>query len=105
VFPDRFHQEILTNPTRVRGCLSYVLNNWRKHREDVSAVARAWKVDPFSTAVLFDGWKEHDDQALFWRWRDTYDPLVVYRPRTWMLAEGWRRRGAISYSEVPGPMR
>ena len=23
----------------------------------------------------------------------TYDPLVVYQPRTWLLREGWRRGG------------
>jgi len=33
--------------------------------------------------------------------RATYDPLIVYRPRTWLLAEGWKRAGAVSYREVP----
>jgi hypothetical protein len=32
-------------------------NNWRKHREDR---VQGWNVDPFSTGVLFDGWREHD---------------------------------------------
>jgi REP element-mobilizing transposase RayT len=29
VFPDRFHQEIITTPTQARNTLAYVLNNWR----------------------------------------------------------------------------
>jgi len=75
-----------------------VLNNWRKHREDR---ARTWNVDPFSTGVLFV-WKERAHDPLLWKWRDTYDPLAVYMPRTWLLREGWRRGGpAISWSEVP----
>jgi REP element-mobilizing transposase RayT len=101
VFPDRFHQEILTTPRQARHALSYVLNNWRKHREDQAQRAREWSVDPFSTGVLFPHWKERLDEPLQWRWRDTYDPLVVYRPATWLLREGWMKAGSISYRLVP----
>ena len=66
-----------------------------------ATVARTWNVDPFSTGVLFEGWRQHADQPLMWRWRDTYDPMFVYRPKTWMLREGWRRHGLISFHEVP----
>ena len=105
VFPDRYHQEVITSPTQARNALSYVLNNWRKHAEDGLDVARGWNVDPFSTGVLFPGWKELGDSPFLWRWRETYDPLVVYRPRTWLLREGWMRsrRGPISFTEVPSP--
>jgi REP element-mobilizing transposase RayT len=105
VFPDRYHAEILTTPRQARHALSYVLNNWRKHREDRGARASEWKVDPFSTGVLFPDWKERLDEPLQWRWRDTYDPLVVYRPRTWLLREGWRKAGTISYFAVPSRPR
>jgi REP element-mobilizing transposase RayT len=102
VFPDRFHQEIITSPRQARHTLSYVLNNWRKHEEDRALYARGWNVDPFSTGVLFEGWTERADEPLLWRWRDTYDPLVVHRPRTWLLREGWKRGGgAISFRAVP----
>ncbi|MCW5802818.1 MAG: transposase [Deltaproteobacteria bacterium] len=104
VFPDRFHQEIITTPRQARNALAYVLNNWRKHREDRSSDPR-WNVDPYSTGVLFDGWKPHAERALMWRWRDTYDPLVVYRPHTWLLREGWRRHGLLAFDEVPGATR
>ena len=93
---------IITSPTQARHTLSYVLNNWRKHEEDRAPHANSWNVDPFSTGVLFWGWKEHAHEPLLWKWRDTYDPLVVYRPRTWLLREGWMRGGgAISFHEVP----
>jgi REP element-mobilizing transposase RayT len=101
VFPDRFHQEIITSPRQARNALSYVLNNWRKHREDRTKDTQHWNVDPFSTGVLFGGWRERADDPLMWRWRDTYDPLFVYRPRTWLLCKGWLRHGLISYAEVP----
>jgi REP-associated tyrosine transposase len=99
VFPDRFHQEIIRSPTQARHALSYVLNNWRKHREDRQ---RSWNVDPFSTGVLFGGWRQRDDEVLLWRWRDTYDPLVVYLPTTWLLRAGWRKGGPrVDWHEVP----
>jgi REP element-mobilizing transposase RayT len=98
VFPDRFHQEIITTPQQARRALSYVMNNWRKHREDRD---RSWNVDPFSTGALFPGWKEHDGAPWMWRWRESYDPLFVYRPRTWLLRAGWQRAGTISFRAVP----
>src|SRR5204862_5826520 len=53
VFPDRFHEEIIRTPRQARHALSYVLNNWRKHREDRAQASRGWNVDPFSTGALF----------------------------------------------------
>ena len=101
VFTDRFHQEIITSPRQARHALSYVLNNWRKHREDRSRAAKTWNVDPFSTGLLFAGWKEREGAAVMWRWRDTYDPLVVYLPQTWLLRVGWRKHERIGFHEVP----
>ena len=66
----------------------------------------SWKVDWFSSAIMFSGWAEYGDAAFFWRWPDTYDPLIVYQPRTWLLREGWRRGGPpISCHEVPSAKR
>src|SRR4029078_10602191 len=45
VFPDRYHAEIITTPTQARHALNYVINNWRKHREDRDGAARSWKID------------------------------------------------------------
>ena len=102
VFPDRFHQEILTSPRQTRNALSYVLNNWRKHHEDRARIAQSWKVDPYSSGALFT-WKERDHDPFLWKWPETYEPMFVYLPTTWLLGVGWRRakRGPISYREVP----
>jgi len=106
VFPDRYHAEIITSPTQARHTLSYVMNNWRKHQEDRAEPMHTWKIDWFSTAVQFPGWAEYGDEPFFRRGPDTYDPLVVYQPRTWLLREGYKRGGPpISYREVPSAPR
>jgi REP element-mobilizing transposase RayT len=105
VFPDRFHQEIITTRKQARHTLSYVLNNWRKHREDRGELARTWNVDPFSTGAVFGGWKALEGQPLMWSLRETYKPLVVYLPKTWLLYEGWRMYGLIEFDEIPGERR
>jgi REP element-mobilizing transposase RayT len=106
VFPDRYHAEVITTPTQARHTLSYVLNNWRKHAEDRGGRAARWRVDPFSSAVMFPDWAERLDKPTLWRGPPTYEPLLVFRPRTWLLAEGWKRGGgAISHGEVPSARR
>jgi len=101
VFPDRFHQEIITCPQQARRTLAYVLNNWRKHREDQADFAAGWNVDPYSTGVYFDGWKECEGAEVLWKWRETYQPLIVYLPKTWLLRVGWRAYGLVPFGEVP----
>jgi REP element-mobilizing transposase RayT len=101
VFADRYHLEVITSPKRARCALSYVLNNWRKHREDQRGLARTWLVDPFSSGISFPDWQELDDRALMWPIRATYDPLVVYRPRSWLLRDGWKLHGPISARDIP----
>ena len=106
VFPDRYHAEIITSPRQARHALNYVLGNWRKHKEDRAPKLADWKIDWFSSAVMFPGWAEYDDEAFLWRGPDTYDPLVVYQPRTWLLRAGWKKGGPpISYREVPSAGR
>ena len=106
VFPDRYHAEIITTPRQARHALNYVVNNWRKHKEDRVGAASSWKIDWFSTAVMFPGWEEYGDQPFLWRGPPTYDPLVVYQPRTWLLREGYLRGGPpISVREVPSAPR
>jgi REP element-mobilizing transposase RayT len=101
VFPDRYHAEVITSPRQARHALSYVMNNWRKHEEDQRVPMSTWTIDWFSSAVTFTGWAEYGDAALLWRGPETYDPLIVYQPRTWLLKEGWKKAGTISCREVP----
>ena len=104
VFPDRYHAEVIRSPRQARNALAYVLNNWRKHREDLRPFARTWTLDPYSTAVTFGGWKGRGPIL----WLDALPPpnyvgLVAWLPRTWLLTTGWRKHGLLSMDEVPGP--
>ena len=101
VFADRYHVEVITSPTRARRALLYVLGNWRKHGEDQRGDGRTWLVDPFSTGILFPDWQEREGKYLMWPMRETYDPMVVRRPASWLLREGWKLCGPISARAVP----
>jgi REP element-mobilizing transposase RayT len=102
VFTDRFHMRILKTPREVRNAIAYVLNNWRHHDEDRANHAKAWKVDPFSNAWQFNGWKQREGEWLPYRTPRTYLSLVTWFPKSWLLREGWRKHGLISIHEIPG---
>ena len=99
VFRDRYHAAQIKTPRQARNAFAYILNNWRKHREDSS---HAWKLDPFSSAIAFDGWKGHAHIAGF-RPPRGYQALPVKYATLWLLEEGWRRYGLIDPRERPGP--
>jgi REP element-mobilizing transposase RayT len=105
VFADRYHARALSTPRAVRHALCYVMNNWRRHREDESPRTRAWKVDPFSNGFEFFGWKERAHLPTIYQPSKAYleMALVTWLPKTWLLREGWKRHGLISIREVPGP--
>ena len=65
-----------------------------------------WRVDWFSSAAMFPDWAEYgDDEWCLWRRPPTYEPLLVFRPTTWLLQKGWRKAGTISCREVPSARR
>jgi REP element-mobilizing transposase RayT len=101
VFPDRYHAEIITSPRQARHALRYVMSNWRKHHEDLVSPMSSWTIDWFSSAATFPGWAEYGEEPFLWRGPETYDPLIVYQPRTWLLKEGWRKAGEISCRAIP----
>ena len=94
VFSDRYHDRILRTPREVRNALNYVLNNARRH-----ALALKWAIDLFASGCWFDGWRA--------RRAPVEAPVGVERPtaeaRTWLLHKGWRKRGLLSQTDVPGP--
>jgi putative transposase len=101
VFADRYFAEIIRTPTQARHALNYVMNNWRKHREDQQGLAKTWLIDPFSSGIAFPGWKELEDKVWMWPIRETYEPLIVRRPESWLLKEGWKLCGPISARDTP----
>ncbi|MGE0548437.1 MAG: hypothetical protein AB7O24_22205, partial [Kofleriaceae bacterium] len=84
------HSKIIKTPSQARRTLAYVLNNWRKHKQDELWGAQTWAFDPFSTGIHFPHWSERVDRTFVWDDGEPYDPLVVYSPRTWLLSEGWK---------------
>lgn len=95
VLDGRFHSVLLRTPSQVRNALRYVLLNGRKHAKRVE---RELRLDPASSGRWFDGWKGSTAGAV--------DPIggvrEVARAHGWLLRLGWRRRGLIDWSEVPG---
>ncbi len=91
VFAERYHDRVLRTPKEVRSCLVYVLNNARRH-----GLRLAQGLDFFASGCWFDGWREEV------RTRGMPVACPVASGRTWLLCVGWRRRGLIRLSEVPG---
>jgi len=87
VWQGRYHARELSTPRAVRHALVYVLMNIRKHR------AGEIGLDPCSSAVFFDGWREPVGAAS--------TPAPVVRPCTWLAAVGWRRYGLVGLDERP----
>ena len=81
------------------------MSNWRKHQEDRTQPMAASTIDWFSSAAMLPEWEEYGDEGFLWRGPPTYEPLLVYRPRTWLLRDGWKKSGSISYREVPSAKR
>lgn len=102
VFIERYHARLVTSPTQAHRALNYVLNNWRKHGQDRRYECADWEYDYFSSAPSFEGWLEHGNEPCFRPWPRGYEPLTVFRPRTWLLRTGWRKAGTISLASVPG---
>lgn len=101
VFVDRYHAEVVST-RHARHELAYVLNNWRRHREDRAPFAREWTLDPYSTANRFEGWAEAGAVAA-WRPPDGEEPIPVAAPQSWLLREGWKKHPPIGAFEVPRP--
>jgi REP element-mobilizing transposase RayT len=105
VFTDRYHAQPLETPQQVRNCVAYVLNNWRRHGEQRTAIARGWKLDPFSSAVSFWAWKELvGSEGTFYDLPRDHRALWVWLPKTWLLRESVATR-TISMYDVPGRKR
>ncbi len=101
VFADRYHLVVIRSPTQARNVLGYIINNWRKHGEDRRGPDSAALIDRFSSGISFPDWSERGDDPWMWRIPDDHDPLIVFRPRSWLLREGWKRAGTISARDVP----
>jgi REP element-mobilizing transposase RayT len=100
VFAYRYGAKQLKTKSYARNALSYVLNNWRRHREDFfDGAARKALLDEYSSAVSFDGWT-----VRFGAPPPNYEPLPVSPPKTSLLRFDWSEFGRIDPHERPGPL-
>jgi len=108
VFTDRYHERIITNPTQCRHAISYVLLNSRRHAAEEGASYPRNRVDPFSSALWFNGWTvEHPKQWANAPPTDTDGEAPVAKPRGWLLRSGWQLGGGkgrrrLSPNFIPG---
>jgi REP element-mobilizing transposase RayT len=98
VFADRYHAHALATPAEVRNALAYVLLNHRSHRARAGERPLHASPDPFSSAGAFDGWASGSAPLS----EPHRAPRAMASPATWLLRTGWRRRGLLSWDELPG---
>ena len=100
VFAYRYHATQIRTPFHARHALAYILNNWRRHREDSSnGRQRTARLDPYSSAATFDGWK----RGFCFTIPSGYSPLPVSPPKTALLSSRWQAHGRVDPYERPGP--
>ena len=96
VFADRYHARSLRTPTEVRRAIVYVLGNARKHLVAIGQRPGPGWVDPYSSAVWFQGWASPPDTG------PRPDRAPVTLPETWLLQAGYLRAGGrIRIDEAP----
>jgi len=111
VLADRYHVRVLRGPREVRNALRYVLLNARRHAAQAGrGLSRVVRPDPASSGRWFDGWRLGDGAggrraaSTFGLALEAPGSGAVALPRSWLLREGWLRRGGgrIDPSDVPG---
>jgi REP element-mobilizing transposase RayT len=102
VFPDRYFAESIDTVRQVSHTLNYILNNWRKHRQNGGYSLFDGRIDPYSSGVWFAGWKERTQAVAM---PEGYEPPRVSDAQTWFLTQGYKLGPPISVYDVPGPRR
>jgi REP element-mobilizing transposase RayT len=110
VLADRFHSRVLKTPLEVKRVLSYVLGNAQRHAVRQGRRFLTGWVDPYSSAVWFDGWRgAHGVPMAYVAFADPRaaplgprDPRAgpharceVAEARSYVLRRGWRRHGLL----------
>ena len=118
VFADRFHSRVLKTPLEVKRVLSYVLGNAQRHAVRQGRQFVAGWLDPYSSAVWFDGWRGTGGVPL--AYAAFVDPRAaplgprdpragpharceVARARSFVLRRGWRRHGLLDIRAIEPP--
>jgi REP element-mobilizing transposase RayT len=102
VFAFRYCAKQIKDAMYARNAISYVLNNWRRHQQDVEEGETTTLFDAFSSAASFGGWSR--GMGMRSRAPDTLEPLPVSRPRTKLLRFDWEWFGLIDPYEKAVPL-
>jgi len=103
VLADRYHVRVLKTPGEVRNALCYVLLNARRHAAKAGRrLSRAFAIDPASSGRWFDGWRRGNSLTLTALAHSPPATRPVSPAHSWLLTEGWRRRGLLDPNEIPG---
>ncbi len=100
VISGRYHVQLLTSPQQVRNALQYVLLNIRKHFKQRRGIAPPVRIDQASSGIQFDGWRPSPETLRIKA--ATQEEVGVAKAMSWLLTTGWRTRGLIGLSAVPG---
>src|SRR5262245_11117310 len=103
VFADRYHSRVLKTPTEVRNTLRYVLQNGHKHAFERGELPPRGAVDACSSARYFDGYAARNAKLVLESW--SRDPPPISPATCWLLTKGWRRRGLLHTTDLPGHPR
>jgi REP-associated tyrosine transposase len=100
LFADRYHARALKTPTEVRHALRYVLQNAHKHALERGEFLPSGAIDLCSSARYFDGYADRDRNLVLEGW--SRDPPPISSATCWLLTTGWRRRGLLRTTDLPG---
>ena len=100
LFADRYHARALKTPTEVRHALRYVLQNAHKHALEQGELLPPGAIDFCSSAPYFDGYADRDRDLVLQAW--SRDPPPISPASCWLLMTGWRRRGLLHTTDLPG---
>ena len=73
-------------------------NAWKHYRALVRG-RPGLHADPYSSGPYFSGWKRECRVPR----AERAGPKLIARPRTWLLAKGWKRLGLIGLGEIARP--
>ena len=95
LFAVRYHARALRTPREVRNAVVYVLANAKKHPEwDAEPITQVERgIDPCSSAPWSRAWAQRPPPPR--------RLAPVCAPKTWLLADGWRRHGLVGRREAP----
>lgn len=99
LFEFRYHDRQIRNPRQARNTLAYVLNNWRRHNQDISKHGVSpLQLDPYASGSMIPDWKNLTGTD------PVHPPWPVSPPQTDLLRYSWLQFGRLDPFEVPGPI-